>query len=131
MTNEPVGVLSLCLLSTGPLSWDGDLLARRLGNVELIPSPHAGEPFQIVPSSSPEQTPPTVVVTPSSLDRLLVEKACRQTWDWPEAGRAVETCRFSTTIADRFARQLPYRDRWDRLRQTVVALMETGLPPGG
>ncbi len=131
MTNEPAGVLSLCLLSAEPLCWDGDALVRRLANVELIPSPRAGEPFQIVPTSSAEQTPPTLVITPGTLDRILVEKARRQTWDWAEAGAAVEPCRFATTIADRFARQLPYRQRWDRLRQSVAALIETVVPLGG
>jgi hypothetical protein len=118
MTNDPAAALVLCLLSNEPLSWQP---------TELLPQAKPDAAFEVVHTSlggTPQ--PPTVAVTSlTTIDRGVVAKALQQTWDWPAAREIAEACAYSAVVADRFARHLPYKERWRLLRQTVAALMET------
>jgi hypothetical protein len=130
MSNDPVASYSLCLLFSTPPNWSADTLQAALKNRavgELI----AGNQLEIVHSEhSQEQPPRTVISSAEPIDGAVIEKALRQTWDWPEARAVTKECSHAVTLSDRFAHRLPYKVRLPLLLQTAAALVEASPSTG-
>jgi hypothetical protein len=125
MTNDPAEALSLCLLANAPLTWEAEVVATRVGeSATPLPPRESSQLFRLHHSDSE-----VVVYTGMPVDAASLERAGRQTWDWPLAREVVSRCAMSYLVADHHAKRLPWKERWRRLQRVVGALMET-CPPG-
>jgi hypothetical protein len=124
MTNDPVASYSLCLLFSTPPIWTADALQSALKNRsggEL----HSGDTFEIIHHEHFQEQPPRAILSPAEpIDAALIEKALRQTWDWPLAESVLKNCTQSVSVRDRFSQRLPYKVRLGLIQQTAAALLE-------
>jgi hypothetical protein len=106
-------------------------LRARLGAVESLVGDSLAfvcHDFPIEPQHGVAAAMLFIGASDEQFDQSTAVRAMDQTWNWPGAGDALQSCRYSVTLTDMLARPLEPQRRWQLVREGLAALLEVAPP---